>query len=103
MRLLKLIEESMCKNFELGLPKIFRIFILLVISFVAAVSSVNAQRNWAEYKQWCESQNGIAYPNPPRCEPRSAPSGGNSSSNSDAEANRKADEERRAREAADAA
>lgn len=92
----------MDKPFKLSISNALRILLLLFISFVAAVSSVNAQRNWSEYKQWCESQNGIAYPNPPRCVPRSAPSGGNSSSNSDAEAARKADEERRAREEAEA-
>jgi hypothetical protein len=92
----------MDKTSRNGLTRMFRRVTLLAVSFLAAASSLNAQRNWSEYKQWCESQGGIAYPNPPRCEPKSSPSSGNSSSNSNAEASRRAEEERRAREEADA-
>lgn len=73
--------------------------------FLALISvqalSVSAQRNWAEFKQMCESQGGVAYPNPARCEAKPKPANNTPSTTEDNSAAEKAERDRLAREAED--
>lgn len=83
-----------------ALPKHgLRTMTLLSIIFAVTVLSVSAQiNNWSDFKRACESQGGVAYPNPARCLPKSSTGGGNSGRD-EAARREKAERERIKREA----